>query len=342
VTPAAAFVTGGSGFIGGRLIEALVGDGNQVRALARSERSAARVADLGAEPMRGELGDPAALRAAAEGCELAFHAAAKVEDFGPWEEFERDNVDGTRNVLEACRTAGVKRFVHVSTEAVLLAGEPLVDVDETAPLRTDSPAPYPRSKALAEQVVGGHRPEANRVGGGRVAEQPTRMDSVIVRPRFVWGEGDQTLLPAMVEMVRSGRFAWIGGGDHLTDTAHIDNVVHGLRLAAERGGAGEVYFITDGEPVVFREFVSAMIRTQDLEPPTRSLPIPVAAALARAGETAWRVLRRPGAPPLTRFAYWVSSQQCTIDISKARRELGYEPVRDRESGLAELRDRAPA
>jgi nucleoside-diphosphate-sugar epimerase len=282
------------------------------------------VTERGAEPVRGELSDHAAIEAGAQGCELAFHAAAKVEDSGPWEEFQRDNVDGTRNVVEACAAAGVRRFVHVSTEAVLIAGEPLVHVDETARLRTDSMAPYSRSKALAEQVVNG-------AGSG------DGFEPVIVRPRFVWGAGDETLLPRLVAMARSGRLMWIGGGRHLTDITHVDNVVHGLRLAAEKGRAGEAYFVTDGEPVVFREFVSELLRTQGVEPPTRSVPTPIAGALAGAADTAWRALPLPGLPPLTRFAFWVSSQECTIDISKARRELGYEPVKGRETGLDELR-----
>jgi nucleoside-diphosphate-sugar epimerase len=320
---ATAFVTGGSGFIGGRLIEALVAAGIPVRALARSDGSAAAVSDRGAEPVRGELADRAALEAGARGCELAFHAAAKVEDSGPWEEFERDNVEGTRNVVDACAAAGVRRFVHVSTEAVLIAGEPLVNVDETAPLRTDSKAPYSRSKALAEPVV--------------TAAARDGFEPVVVRPRFVWGAGDQTLLPQLVAMAKSGRLAWIGGGRHLTDITHVDNVVHGLRVAAEKGRAGEAYFVTDGEPVVFREFVSELLRTQGVEPPTRSIPTPVAGGLAATADTAWRVLPLPGSPPLTRFAFWVSSQECTIDISKARRELGYEPIKTRDDGLAELR-----
>jgi nucleoside-diphosphate-sugar epimerase len=317
-----AFVTGGSGFIGGRLIESLTGDGIRVRALARSTRSAERVAELGAEPIRGDLVDRASLLAGAADCELAFHAAAKVEDWGPWEEFERDNVEGTRNVIDACREAGVRRFVHVSTEAVLIAGEPLVHVDETAPRRPDSKAPYPRSKAMAEEVA---------LGSGADGFEP-----VALRPRFVWGKGDLTLLPAMVEMVNAGRFAWIGGGRHRTDITHVDNVVHGLRLAAEQGRAGEAYFVTDDDVVVFRDFVSALLGTQGVEPPTRNVPAPVAGALAAAGETAWRLLPLSGSPPLTRFTFWVSSQECTIDITKARTELGYEPVKARAEGLEEL------
>jgi nucleoside-diphosphate-sugar epimerase len=140
-------------------------------------------------------------------------------------------------------------------------------------------------------------------------------------------------------MVESGKFAWVGGGTHLTDTTHVDNVVEGLLLTAAKGHAGEAYFVTDGDRVVFREFVTAMLETQGVEPPTRSVPAPVAEALAAAAETIWRALRLGGEPPATRFAVWVSSQECTIDISKARAELGYEPVIDRERGLAELRGR---
>jgi nucleoside-diphosphate-sugar epimerase len=316
-----AFVTGGSGFIGGRLISRLVAEGQTVRALARSDASAARVAELGGEPVRGDIADRDALAAGAAGCELVFHAAARVEDTGPWEEFLRDNVEGTRNAIESAAKAGARRFVHVSTEAVLIAGDPLVGVNERAPLRVDSKAPYPRSKALAEQAV----LAANGI------------ERVILRPRFVWGAGDTSLLPNIVAMVRAGRFAWIGGGRQRTDTTHVENVVEGLLLAAARGRDGEVYFVTDGEPVVFRDFLGELIASQGVEVPSRSMPAPLAGALAAAGETAWSVLPLPGRPPLSRFAYWVSAQECTIDISKAREELGYAPVRSRAEGLAELR-----
>ena len=317
------FVTGGSGFIGGRLIERLRGDGHTVRALARSDDAAARIVAHGGEPVAGDLGDLPSMRTGAEGCELAFHAAAALGDWGPREDFERGNVEGTHNALEAVKRAGVRRFVHVGTEAALLAGEPLVNVDETALLRADSKVLYSSTKARAEQLV----LDASREG----------FETVVVRPRFVWGRGDTTLLPAMVELVRSGRFAWIGGGRHRTSTTHVDNAVHGLVLGAARGRPGNTYFVTDGEPIVFREFVGELLSTQGVKPPQRNIPSPVAHLLAVASETAWRVLPLPGRPPLTRFAYWISSQECTIRIGKAREQLGYEPVRSIPDGLAELR-----
>jgi nucleoside-diphosphate-sugar epimerase len=321
---ATAFVTGGSGFIGGALIERLRREGWDVRALARSERAAERVRERGAEPVSGELDDRESLRAGAEGCGLAFHAAAKVEDWGDPADFERLNVGGTQNVIDASREAGVRRLVHVGTEAALMAGQPLVQVDESAPLRPDSPVLYSSSKAKAEQLVRA----ANGDGG---------LETVVVRPRFVWGRGDTTLLPALIELVRSGRFRWVGGGRHLTATTHVDNTVEGLWLGATKAPAGGVYFVTDGEPVVFREFLTEMLGTQGVEIPDKSVPPAVAGAAARVAEGIWRRLRRPGTPPLTRFAVWVSSQECTIDISRAERELGYRPVISREEGLAELR-----
>src|SRR5215208_7466216 len=184
------FVTGGSGFIGGALIERLVAEGNPVRALARSEEAAARVESLGAEPVRGDLGDRGSLAAGAVGCDTAFHLAARLGEWGPWEDFERGNVTGTRNALAACEQAGVRRFVHCGTEAALMAGEPLVNVDETAPRRPDSKALYSATKARAEEAV--------------LAASREGFETLSVRPRFVWGADDTTLLPNILAMVEAG------------------------------------------------------------------------------------------------------------------------------------------
>ena len=321
--PRTAFVTGGSGFIGGKLVRRLVGDGWRVRALARSDAAARKVSEAGAEPVRGDLDDAESMRAGAEGADVTFHAAAHLGEWGTREEFERANVQGTRNAVEASKAAGVRRFVHVGTEAGLLAGEPLVNVDEHAPLRPDSKALYSATKAQAEQVV--------RDANGDSVE------TVVVRPRLVWGAGDTTILPSLVQAVEKGRFAWIGGGRHRTSTTHVDNVIHGLMLGAERGRPGGVYFVTDGEPVVFRDFITELLGTQGVTPGGRNMPAPVAGAMAAGAEGVWRTFRLGGSPPITRLAYWLSAQECTIDISRARQELGYEPVRSIPEGMEELR-----
>ena len=321
-----AFVTGGSGFIGGRLIGRLTREGIGVKALARSDGAAAKVEAAGAQPVRGDLDDEEAIRTGAEGCRYAFHAAAKVEEWGDPADFERINVEGTKRVLRGTEAAGVERFVHVGTEAALLAGRPLVNADESTPLRPDSKSLYPATKARAEQVV--------RAGSG------DGFATAVVRPRFVWGPGDTTILPTLVDTVKQGRFAWVGGGRHRTSTTHVDNAVEGLILAADRATPGAAYFVTDGEPVVFREWVEKLRATQGVEAPTRSVPRPVAAAAAAGGETIARLLRRAGPPPVTRMTYWVSGLECTLDDTRAREELGYAPVITREQGLDQLREEA--
>ncbi len=293
-----------------------------VRALARTDGSAATVEQAGAQAVRGDLSDVGAMTEGATGCGVAFHLAAKVGDSGRWDEFQRATVQGTANALAACRAAGVRRFVHAGSEAALMEGQPLVDADETWPLKPDSPAFYPRSKARAEHAV--------RAANGGTFE------TVAVRPRFVWGPEDATLLPAIVDMVRRGRFAWIGGGHHRTSVTHVDNVVEGLLRGAERGVPGEAYFVTDGASVEFRDFVSRLLATQGVGAPEREMPARLARPLGAVAESAWRTLRLPGNPPLTRFAVWNATLDVTVDDSKARRELGYKPVITTEEGLAGL------
>lgn len=197
------FVTGGSGFIGSHLIRRLVARGDTVRALSRSDRSDHQLHELGAEPVRGSLDDVESLAAAMAGADLVFHVAARTSG-GTREQFWPDNVTGTAHVITAARRSTARRLVHVGTEAALMAGRPLVQVDETAPLCPDSRAPYAASKAVAEQLV--------RDANG------SDLETVVLRPRFVWGDGDTSVLPGIVDKVRSGRFAWIGGGRQLTDT----------------------------------------------------------------------------------------------------------------------------
>src|SRR5690242_10671725 len=219
-----AFVTGGSGFVGSALIRRLAGDGWTVRALARSGSAAAAVTEAGAEPVRGDLRDGASMTQGMQGAEVCFHSAAMLGDSGSMDAFRRVNVGGTRTVIDSCRVAGVPRLVHVGTEAALMHGQPLIAVDERYPLALSSPSPYPATKAAAEaEVIGAN-------GSG--------LETVVVRPRFIWGAGDTTLLPRLVAMARAGRLKWIGGGRQLTATTHVLNTVEGLVLAAERGRPG--------------------------------------------------------------------------------------------------------
>lgn len=317
------FVTGGSGFLGRNLIRQLRARGDSVRALARSDAAAAAVQAAGAQPVRGDLEDFRALREGLSGCAVVYHAAAEVNEWGPRERFHQINVVGTQNLLTAARAAGVKTFVHVSTEAVLCDGTPLRNVDETRPLPARPLPRYPASKGLAEQCV--------------IAANSPQLQTVVVRPRLIWGAGDTMLLPKLIQAVREGQFMWVDGGTFLTSTTHVDNVCEGLMLAAERGRGGQVYFVTDGAPIPFRDFLTALFATQGVDPGEKKIPHFVALAFATVCEWLWDSFGLKGQPPVMRLAVRLGGEEVTVDDSKARRELGYVGRVTREQGLAAMR-----
>jgi nucleoside-diphosphate-sugar epimerase len=310
------FVTGGSGFLGREIVSELVRRGHVVRALARSATARGIVSDLRAEAVTGDLDDVKAMQAGMEGCKLVIHSAAYAKDHGPRAVFFAANVEGTANVLAAARAAGVERLVHVSTEAVLADGRPIVQADEERPIAERPVGLYPLTKGLAEKQVR--------------AAASAGFDAVVVRPRFIWGRGDTTLLPPMIEAVKEGRWRWIDGGRYLTSTCHVENAVEGVLCAAERGARGGVYFLTDGPPVEFRSFVGDMLRAAGVDPGERDLPRWGAQIVATL--TSW--LPRP---PLTQTALALISHEVTVNDARARRELGYASKKSMAEGLAELR-----
>lgn len=288
-----AFVTGGSGFIGQALVRRLVREGHTVRALARSSAAAELVQRAGAAPVTGGLTDTGALRDGMLGADVVFHLAAQTDLNASRKAHLDVTVEGTRSVLTAAHDTGVPRFVHCSTEAALLAGEPLIDADETTPLRPDSPAHYSAAKAIAEQLVAD-------------ANSPLTA-TVIVRPRFVYGP-DSNLIAGLADLARAGMFAWVEGSRVLTDVTHVDNVVQGHIQAWQHGRPGQAYFLTDGRRVVLRDFLTEQFTQLGVPAPTTDLTREQAAALIP--------------PP----AVWLLSQPCTLNIDKAARDLEYRPT----------------
>lgn len=313
-------VTGGSGFVGGRLIEHLVAQGWDVQALARSEDAMRIVDRRGAQAVRGSLDDVASLTEAVRGCSVVIHVAALFKLWGDRAEFERSNVAGTATLLEASARAQVQRFVQLGAAAVVMGDlTPMLRANESLPRHERSWAPYSASKARSEALVLG----ANRAGV---------FETVVVRPPMIWGAGMPTL-DHMIATVKAGQFRWVGNGSQAMSTAHVDNVCHALALAVDQGRGGEAYFVSDDADSTLKEFLSALLRTRAIEPPRASVPLPMAWAMASAMEWAWRVFSRQGEPPITRQMLRLIGMPFTVDIAKAQRELGYRTVVSRAQGL---------
>lgn len=324
--PRTAFVTGGSGFVGSRLITRLIADGWSVRALGRSDAALRKVSALGAEPVRGDLTDQQAQSIGMRGCEVIFHVAAHFKLWGSHELFERINVGGTRAVVEAAvAEPGVRRVVMVSAAAVVMGEpKPMRSVREDAPTRFERYAPYSTSKARAERLLLG----ANGARPG--------FEAIAVRPPFIWGEGMPTL-GEIVHSVAAGRFQWVGGGDQAMSTCHVDNLCHALILAAERGRGGEAYFVSDGRDRTLKGVIAPLLDTRGVDPGKRSVPFGVAWVIAGVMGAVWRTLRLQGEPPITRQMLRLVGKDFTLDIGKAARELGYSPIVNWEEGLAKMR-----
>lgn len=316
------FVTGGSGFVGRNLITNLVQQGIEVRALVKWESEIPIILNCGATPISGDINDLQALKSGMSGCAVVYHVAAKVDDWGVLEDFQKVNINGTEQTIAAARATGVRRLVYVSTDAVLIGGKPIINANETHPLPAKQLGYYPLTKAIAEKKV--------------VEANSSELTTSVVRPRFVWGKGDTTLMARFVKAMRNGDFAWISGGRYPISTCHVKNLCEGLICVAERGKGGEIYFITDGTPVEFRSFITELVRTQGVEPGTRSIPHWLVWKLAWSLETAWNLLNLKGSPSITRTALSMIGSEVTVDDTKARRELGYKPVISHQQGLQEM------
>ena len=304
------FITGASGFVGGAATRELVAQGHAVTAMSRGAKSDQLIRELGANPVRCDLESVGADHIG--DADVVLHCAAFVDAWGPEDAWYKGNVVGTRAVLAAAKSAGVKRFIHIGTEAAIVHGQDIFDADESYPLAPDSPFPYCATKAQAEQLV--------------LAANSSDFATLVLRPRFIWGPGDTTLLPAIEAMNATGGWTWLDHGRALTSTTHIDNLVHAITLALTRGNSGQAYFVLDDGAHTLKYMIAGMAASKGIILPDRSLPRRLADFLGTACEWCWRTLRLTSAPPLTRHAAMVMSRNCVLVGDKAKRELGYAPV----------------
>lgn len=305
-------VTGATGFFGSRLVQTLRGRGVRVRALARPTSDTRRIAALGAEVVRGDVTNPQSLAGAFAGQELVIHAAAKVADWGPREEFFRVNAQGTANVVAACRAAGVRRLVHLGSLTVLGLPRDGRLVDESEPPAAAPRDAYSASKLSAERVV--------RAGHG------DGLETVVIRCGVIWGPNEPTILPRVAALLRRGWMVYPGGGGNSVGLTHVDNLVAGVLLGASvPAAAGGLYHVTDGEEVTCRELIDALAGALGAPPPRRSVPFAALYALATLLELSARAARKPSAPLLTRYGVRLLACDSRYDVGKAVRELGYRP-----------------
>ncbi len=311
-------VTGASGMLGTGVAQALIERGDDVTVLQR------RPSGLPCAEIRGDLTDATVVNAAVVGQVAVVHLAAKVSVTGPWAEFARVNVLGTRALVRAARDAGVARFVHVSSPSVAHAGDPLVGAGASAADPVAARGSYARSKAMAELAA--------------LDAADDSMSVVAVRPHLVWGPGDTQLVERIVQRASSGRLVLIDGGRALIDTTYVTNAVEALVAALDHAPdvSGRAFVVSNGEPRTVAELFARICAAAGVVAPSRTVGYPLARAAGSVVEHAWSMLRRTDEPPMTSFLAEQLATAHWFDQRETQRALHWSPRVSLADGFAQL------
>jgi nucleoside-diphosphate-sugar epimerase len=310
-----ALVTGGGGFLGRYIVEQLLARSDEVTVYARGTYP--ELASLGAQLIRGELQDAAAVAAACAGVDIVFHVASKTGYWGPWDEFYAANVIGTQNVIAACRSQAVPKLVYTSTPSVVFNNQPHVKCDESLPYPVKYENNYSHTKAIAERAV----IAANGQDG---------LLTVSLRPHLIIGPRDRHLVPRIVARAGTGQVPQVGDGTNIIDLTYVEDAARAHLLAADALApgspvAGSIYFISQDDPVNAWGWINGLLTALGMPPVRRKVPLGIARAAIGAIEGAYRILQLKGEPPVTRFLANEMAMSHYYDISRAKRDLGYKP-----------------
>lgn len=318
-------VTGGGGFLGGAIVKLLVERGDRVRSFSRSYYP--ELASVGVEQFQGDISDKTSLSKACSGVDLVFHVAAKAGVWGDYFEYFKTNVTGTKNVIAACIKHKVSRLVYTSSPSVVFSGTDMEGVDESVPYSNKFYAHYPKTKAIAEQYI----IKAARDG----------LMTIVLRPHLIWGPRDSHLVPRII--ARAKKLVRVGDGKNLVDTIYIDNAAAAHILAADRLEenhklSGNVYFISQGEPVPLWDMVNDILKAAGFAPVKRSISRRTAWVIGAVLEACYKLFKLTGEPQMTRFVAEELATAHWFDISAAKKDLGYIPRVSTEKGIRLLED----
>jgi nucleoside-diphosphate-sugar epimerase len=314
-------ITGGTGFVGRHLAAALIERGHRVALLGRRFEGLQELIAAGARPIAVDLRDQAAVVDACCGAEAVCHVGALSAPWGPRAEFYATNVGGTRAVIAGCRRWGVRRLVYLSSPSVVFDGRDQYNQTEAAPYPLRFASVYSLTKKLGEDLV----------------HAAPDLPAVILRPKAVFGPGDQALLPRLVAAARAGRLPQVGNGRNLVDLTYVANVAHAIMLAlSSQAALGRTYTITNDEHVPLWPLIREVLRRLGIPARLRPVSLPLALAAARLME--WRAALTGREPLLTRYSATILARTQTYDIGAARRDLGYAPLVSVAEGLERTLD----
>ncbi len=316
------FITGGTGFLGQEVIKRLSKENVEIKGIARSEKSITKLKKMGVSPILGSLENIAEWEKELKDQDVVIHCAAPVEFWGEWDKYQKGIVDATKFLFDASEKNDVKQFIFISSESVLQDKKDLVNITENAPYPREPNSFYGKSKMLAEKYI---------------LHKETNMNCIILRPTFIWGKGVKAL-ETIVDKIKSNDFMWISKGKAMFEMVHVKNVAEAIFLSIVNGEnrKKEIYFVTDDNPQPVRQFLTKLIKTQDVVPPNKSIPKWLALSLANLIEKIWKVFKIKSTPMITRFDVAFVAMPRKYNISKIKNDLKYQPIISEKNGLKEM------
>ena len=318
-------ITGATGLLGSHIVEKLVSAGQSVRVLVRNGSRTEFLDSLeNVEKVTGDITDPASLAEAMKGVQTVYHAAARVGDWGPWNEFVEVTIEGTRNMLTAARDAGVTRFLHVSSISAYghPDGEGMV-LDESAPLGVSLHkwSYYSRAKVEAENLAW----DAHKKGDVPVT---------VVKPSWLYGPRDRASMPRMIRAITAGKAKLVGDGSNKLNLTHAGNEAEGCILAATSEKAlGQSYNLSCDGNITQGEYINKVAQALGAKPVTKHVPYKVAFKAAFLMELFGHMFNRKTPPLVTRYSVWLMGRKCFFSPDKARKELGWQPTVGYDEGI---------
>jgi len=305
-----ALITGASGFIGSHLAERLEVQGHKIRCLVRDTSDTSFLDKLKCDIVKGLITDGHTVSSCVKDVDVVYHTAGAVGEWLTRDEARFTNIEGTRLLVESALKAGVKRFVHVSSLAVLgMHNHQNTPADAPYKMTGDT---YSDTKIDSERLVLKYCSERG-------------LPAVVVRPGYVFGPRDRRFLPRMVKLLKEGKFVFLGKGNNIMNLVYIDNLIDVLTEAGTRRDViGKTFNVTNKDKVTMKDFAYMVCDILSLDRPTKSIPFTLAKTLATTLEISGRLLGRKDPPFLTKARVKVGGLNLDFDISGTIAELDYE------------------
>ncbi len=315
-------VTGATGLLGSHIVEQLRLRNRPVRVLVRRGSDTRWLATQGVELAYGDLTDRASIDAAMRGVTCVYHAAARVGDWGPWPDFQRITIDGSRNLFDAIEAAKVSRLIHISSISVYghVNGEGLV-FDETAPLGQNlyKWSYYTRAKVEVERMLW---------------ERRNRIAFTVIRPSWLYGPRDRATIARMVNLVRTGKAKLLGDGENRLNMVYAGNVAEACILAADQPAAThEAFNVSNDGHLTQRSYFDMVSKTLGVPPVSRRVPYGIAYRVAFGMEVFGHAFKTKKPPMVTRYGVWLMGRRAFFSAEKARQKLGWKSTVGYEEGI---------